>query len=621
MDAEKEKILGWLRRRLTLDSDFMDDCASYDDMDALRWDPPAGFTMREEIRIRVSTEAHDILKTAINLFDTHNPKWEILPRGPVDADQAEQLERWLEWQMKVADQNGDKPASTTRLTHAAKYGRIAAQLDFLPYWVPEKNKKAIDKGNGYSEVVEEKNDEYAEAMANPFCVTVHPAATVHHERGKYGLRRVGVVNNIPAADAIDHWEAYSHDENYGEKIEGAIKKVQALLEEDDEARLMYVDFTSKEKRWCFAYMTTGESIDMELAPDEIIEFIWGENKLGFINWAISEAASTPLLYSLHKGGLWENQCFLDTIADTTVIRRGWFPIFKHKSIGGKPMEVDFTGNEAVVELDAAAGEEAEIMVPPPLDPGIREMMDRNSNKAASATGLKGLQNMSVVGNVQYASVNAMIQVSKSTLDPYLTCYQHNSVELGKLAFQWIAKSGKTITGYRTKDKSRDKNKVKGEKINVGPESFDPKTMIIQCELLPTNTSDEMQRMNVFSQAVQIGLPISKAEIVERMGWGEAEIAKQDWLKEQIESMALANFQKMQDLQLQMMSAQMQSQMQMQQQVQMQAMAQEQQGMVPPEQMGGSEMMPEGQANNPAMMGNVPAQSAPSMTQTATRRPG
>lgn len=611
MDAEKEKILGWLRKRLVLDSAFMDDCAAFDDMDALRWSPPAGFTMREEIRIRVSTDAHDILKTAINLFDTHNPKWEILPRGPVDADTAEELERWLEWQMKVADQNGDKPASTERLKHAAKYGRIAAQLDFLPYWCKE------------------GTEEYKDAQANPFCVTVHPAATVHHERGKYGLRRVGVVNNIPASDAIDHWEAYTGDPKHGKRIQSAIDKVTALLEEDDEARLMYVDYTSKEKRWCFAYLAKGETIDMELEPPkgkEFIEFIWGENKLGFINWAISEAASTPLLYSLHKGGLWENQCFLDTIADTTVIRRGWFPNFIHKSMGGKPMEVDFTGNEAVIELDVAAGEEAQVITPPPLDPGIRELMDRNSQKAASATGLKGLQNMNVTGNVQYAAVNAQIQISKSVLDPYLTCYQHNSVELGKLAFLWITKSGKTITGYRTKSKNYDKGKVRGQKINVGPESFDPRTMIIQCELLPTNTSDEMQRMNVFSQAVQIGLPISKGDIVERMGWGEADIAKQDWLKEQLEQMALANFQKMQDMQLQMQQQQAMMAMQMQQQqaqmqMQQQAAPQGPPGQVPPEQMGGSEMMPGGGANNPAMGGNVPAQSAPGMTQTVTRRPG
>jgi hypothetical protein len=610
-----KKILARIRRKLTLDASFMNDCAAYDDMDALRWSPPEGFAMREEIRLRVSTDAHDILKTAINLFDTHNPKWQILPRGPADADAAEEIERWLEWQMMIADQQGDKPSSAERLKHAAKYGRIACQLDFQPYWVPK------------------DSDEYKDALAHAFCVTVHPVANVHYERGKYGLRWVAVVSNIPAADAIDHWDAYRTDAAHGDKIEGAISKIEKMLEEDEEARVIYVDYTDKEKRWCFCYPYSGENVDTELAvPDDgLMEFIDGENRLGFISWAISEAASTPLLYSLHKGGLWENQNFLDTIADTTIIRRGWFPIFKHTSVGGKQMEVDFTGNEAVAELDSSAGETLDVMTPPPLDPGIRELMDRNSQKAASATGLKGLQNMSVVGNVQYASVNAMIQVSKSTLDPYLSCYQHNAVELGKLAFLWIKKTKISVVAHRAKDANPQKGKVKGQKIVLDPEMFDPRSMIIQCELLTTNTSDELQRMNVFSQAVQIGLPITKAEIAERMGWGNSEVLKQDWLKEKMEEIALTMYQKQKDLELQMTGEQKRMEIQMAAEQARLAQAQGAQpgqqpapegpeGMVPPEQMGGAQMMPGGQGFDPNQQGLPPAMADPNETRTQTQRP-
>lgn len=607
-----DKILARIRRRLTLDCDFMDDCAAFDAMDALQWTPPPAFQMREEIRIRVSTDAHDILKTAINLFDTHNPKWQILPRGPADADAAEEIERWLEWQMMVADQQGDKPSSGQRLKHAAKYGRIACQIDFLPYWTTP------------------GTEEYKDALSHAFCVTVHPPANIHYERGKYGLRWVANVSNIAAADAIDHWDAYKNDPNYGKKIESAIAKVETLLEDDDEARLIYVDYTDKEKRWCFCYLYDGMDVDVDLAiPDDgLIEFIDGENKLGFINWAISEAASTPLLYSLHKGGLWENQNFLDTIADTTIIRRGWFPIFKHTSMGGKPMEVDFTGNEAVAELDAAAGEQLEVMAPPPLDPGIRELMDRNTQKAASATGLKGLQNMDVTGNVQYAAVQAQISVSKSVLDPYTTCYQHNAVELGKLAFMWVKKTGISVVAHRAKDSNPERGKVRGEKIILDPEKFDPRSMIIQCELMTTNPGDELQRMNMYSQAIQIGLPITKAEIAERMGWGNSETLKQDWLKEKMEEIALAMYQKQKDAELTMQVQQAQMQMQMQAQMQQQAAAMQGQtpapegpgGMVPPEQMGGANMMPGGIGNDPNQGGQPAAMSSPYETQTQTRQP-
>lgn len=609
-----EKILGRIRRRLALDKPFMEDCASFDAMDLMQWELPNGLAVHEWVRKRVSTDAHDILKTAVNLFDTHNPKWEILPRGPMDASKAEELERWLEWHMLVASQNGERDASTEKLKHAAKYGRICSQLDFLPYWVSE------------------QSGEYKDALANPFCDTVHPPANIHYERGKYGLRWVANVSNIAAADAIDHWDAYKKDPTYGDKIEAAISKIESFLEDDDEARLMYVDYTDKEKRWVFAYLYNSDDIDcdLEIPEDDFVEIVDGENKLGFINWAISEAASTPLLYSLHHGGLWENQNFLDTLADSTIIRRAFFPLIKHRSISGKALEVDYTGAEAVAEVSANDGEEIEVMMPPPLDPGIRELMDRNSQKAASSTGMKGLQNTDIVGNVQFASINAMIQLAKSTLDPFITAYQRNAIETGKLAFMWVSKSGKTITGYRQKDKNKQDNKVKGEKINVSPDDFDPKTMVIKCELLSTNTSDEMQRMNVFSQAKQLGLPIPGADIVERMGWGEADVLMQDWQKEQILNNALQNFLKMQDPEFQMKFAQFQQQMAMQQQqaqmmqqqqAQMQGPPQGPGGMPPPEQMGGAQMMPGGMGNDPAQGGLPPAMSDPNETRTMTQRPG
>lgn len=597
-----EKILGRIRRKLTLDYDFMDDCAHYDNMEAMKWTPPPGFQAREEIRVRVSTDAHDILKTATNLFDVHKPKWEILPRGPADADKAEELERWLEWHMLLANRHGDQEPFRLMLKHATKYNRVAAQLDYLPYWHTDKN-----------------SDDYKEAMHNPFCIKIHNPANVHYEMGAYGLRWVAVVTNIPAAEAIDHWDSYRNDSTYGKKIEKAIQKIEKLLEDDEEACVIYVDYTDKDKRWCFAYLYEGSDIDAELdiPKDGLIEFVNGENKLGFINWAISAGTSDPLLYSLHHGGLWENQCFLDTMADTTVIRRGWFPYFAHKSVSGKPMEVDYTGNEAVIEENASDGEETRILQPPPLDPGIRELMDRNSQKAASATGLKNLLNSGIAGNVQFATVNAQIQLSKSTLDPYIRNFEKVTVELARLAFMWVAKNGDTVTGYRTKDKNRDKNKVKGEKINVSPKDFDPRTMVIQCELLSITPTDEMQRMNVFSQAVQMGIPISLAEIAERMGWGEGDILKADWLKEQIERMALANFQKMQDLQLQMMVQQMQAQ---QQQAAMAAQQPPPSTPPPPEQMGGANMMPEGSGFDTGSGGTSPMAANPTETQTMTRRP-
>src|SRR5688572_14922397 len=607
-----EKILSRIRRKMTLDADFMKDCTAYDSMESMSWDLPAGLAVHEWVRKRVSTEAHDILKTATNLFDVHHPKWEILPRGPADADQAEELERWLEWHMLLANRHGDQEAFRQMLRYSTKYNRITAQLDYLPYWISK------------------DSEEWADAINNPFCIKTHNPANVRYEMGSYGLRWVAAVSNIPAAECIDHWDAYQGDSKYGKKIKAALKKIETLLENDEEARLMYVDYTDKKKRWVFAYVVPNEQVDVYIEPPEgkdgkrgeFIEIMDGDNELGFINWVISVGTSDPLLYSMHHGGLWENQCFLDTIADSVVLRRAFFPLIKHSSASGKPLEVDYTGAEAVIEMNAADGESAEVMSPPPLDPGIREMMDRNSQKGASATGLKGLQNVEMGGDAAFASVNARIQLSKATLDPYIRNFEKAAVELARLVFLWIHKSDNTITGYRTKTKNVKKNKVKGQKINIGKNDFDPKTMVIQCELLSNAPSDEMQRMNVYSQAVQIGLPIPKKQIVERMDWGEGDVLEADWIKEQVQQMALANFQKRMEGMTEIELAQL---MQATQQPPPQAAPPPQAlaGMSPPEQMNSGAapgMIPEGMGNDPAMQGTPPAMSAPQMTTMETRRP-
>lgn len=596
MDAEKEKIIGAISRKMTLDASFIDDCVAYDQMEAMEWSVP--WKTQEWVRKRVSTDAHDVLKTATNLFDVHNPKWEILPRGPADAEEAEELERWLEWQMLLANRHGDQEPFRQMLKHSVKYNRVTAQLDYAPYWVTAK-----------------EGDMWQDAINAPFCIVVHNPANVRYEMGKYGLRWVAPVSNIPAGECIDHWMAYESDSKYGKKIKGAIKKIQKLLDDDEEARVIYVDYTSKEYRWVFAYPTDTDTIpdELEIPDDGVIEFVYGENELGFINWVVSVGTSDPLLYSMHHGGLWENQNLLDTLSDSTVIRRAFFPLLAHKSASGKPLEVDFSGAEAVIEENAADGEDTRVLQPPPLDPGIREMMDRNSQKGASATGLKGLSTLAQGSNEQFATVNVRLQVAKSQLDPYIRNFEKAAIELARLAFLWIYKSDDTITGYRTKDKDKQRNKVKGQKINIGKKDFDPKTMVIQCELLSNTPSDEMQRMNVYSQAVQIGLPIPKKQIVERMDWGEGDVLEQDWLKEQVQQMALANFSEYQKGLMTMM---------LQQMMQPPAPPPPAGGMSPPEQMGGAAegMMPEGIGADPNMQGAPPAMGAPSMTQTATRRP-
>jgi hypothetical protein len=245
-------------------------------------------------------------------------------------------------------------------------------------------------------------------------------------------------------------------------------------------------------------------------------------------------------------------------------------------------------------------------------------MDRNANSMRNGLGVQGLQSTDVTGNVQFATVNAQIQLSKAVIDPHLRSTERAAVGLAKLAFMWIEYSGDTVTAYRTKSKGKLK---RGQKINASPKDYDSKTLMIRCEILANAPTDEMQRWNMYAGMLQSGFRIPQSEIMERMDFSNPEQLEERFRKEKLRDLAQQLFEQEKVLELQMKQAQMQQEAQAQQQAQMQAASQaEQQGQVPPEQ-GVSQPafdQTQGQGFDPSRMGSSPAEAAPQLTQTQVR---
>jgi hypothetical protein len=343
------------------------------------------------------------------------------------------------------------------------------------------------------------------------------------------------------------------------------------------------------------------------------------NELGFINWVVAESTGDPLFKSMHYSGSWENQNFLETLSDSTVIRRSYFPILKHQSQTGEPLDVDFSGPEPTIE--EKTGDRTEVLNPPPLDRGLAELRDRNEVNMSQDLGVRGLQNTDITGNIQFATVNAQIQLGKSALDPHIRAFERACIMLAKLAFYWVEYSGDTVTSYRVKSKG---TKQRGEKINVKPGDFNADTLAIYCELLANTPTDDMQRWNMYAGMLQQGLKIPQSEIVERMELGNPEQLEERFWKEKVRELGHQLFEQQKVMELQQMQIQMQQEAQMQQQAAMQSAAQAQpQGQVPPEE-GVSQPafdQTQGQGFDPSQGGSSPAEAAPQMSQTQTRQNG
>jgi len=592
----EKKLVEAVQNAIENDKDNQIYFKAYDDIDNLNWALPRGWESKDWIRKRVSTDGHDALRSLASLFDTHNPKWEILPRGEADKDAAEELETWLEWHMKRANQIGEKSPFRKALHNAGKYNRVVLQVDYLPYWLPEKKKWTPEQK--------------AAAKAGPFCITVHNPRNVYYDMGKYGLKWVASVTKLYGYEIINHWSAYEGDNEEGKKVKSSLSKIRKEIEKDPKTCYIHVDFTSYEKRTvaCFKAETI-EQFSRMAADAEHFTIVDSENKLSFIPWTVVTGDSDPLLHSLHLGGAWENQNLIETIVDSSVLRRAFAPLLKHrKQVGvNKELDIDFSGNEAVVELEGQ--EDADYMSPPPIDPALSQLSGSNASRMSSSLGMRNLQSMEMSGNVQYSTLNAFIQLQMARLEPYKRTAEKAWEQAAEIMFYWVKETGDKLTAYRTK--SKNEQKMKGMSLVVGPEDFEIEDLHIQCDLIANTPTDKMQQVNMYSALKGAGAQIGWGDLLERLGMGNPEILKQDWMNEQLEGVALQNYvEKLKaEIQMEIQAKQMEMQNQMQQQQQMQQMEMQQQAQGPQ-----NAVIPNGQMNDPAAGGLPPMMSAPGMTQ-------
>lgn len=602
-----KKILEQVQDRVEEDEDNQKLFAAYDAMDNMDWELPAPM-VKDWVRKRVSTDPHDALKTMANIFDTYNPKWEILPLGEADMDRAERLTAWLEYHMAKANQAGERSPFRKALHNAGKFNRVILEVDYLPYWLPKDRNKW-------------SKEQKANALHGPFCVTAHDPRCIYYEIGKYGLKWVANVTNMDAQDIIDHWSIYESDSDEGKQIKRGLAKVKATYEDAD-CDFIYLDYTSNTRRVVAVFKTNSETIDdfCEVNAEDAITILDTENKLGFIPFAVATGDSDPLLHSMHIGGTWENQNLIDTIVDSSVLRRAFFPLLQHSSPTGKDLDINYDGTQDVVEL--GMGEQVGTLVPPPIDTGLQQLAQINAGRMGQTAGIRNLGLQDIAGNVQFSTVQAQIQLQLTALQPYKRTAEKALAEAGLIAFRWLDVADTTEVAYRTKPKSEAQ--VKGEAIAVNADQFDPDVMQVTCELLSAAPTDKQAMVNMITTLKQAGAQISWGEGLERLGFGNKEILKQDWLKEQMENLALSFYGKQKDAELQLQMAQAQQAMAQQQQ-EMMAM---QQPPMPPEQSGAmanpntqDPMMQGGMMNDPNQGGMPPIMEAPGMTRNNVRDAG
>lgn len=569
-------ILRKVARRQKLDEEKIKEWNSTDNMVNMRWEIPDSLRDKEWVVKFVSPLAHNAEKTACNIFDTYHPKFDVQPYGPEDKETAKDMEAFLEWNMNKAGSHGEVEPNRLMMIHSTRYNKICVQFDYLPYWLDRDKTKWTD---GQKEQVSQ----------SPFCEYVHPPQNVRYEMGSYGLRWVSLVVPTPAASVIDYWQAYSENRKYGKKIQSAIAKLNDLLEEDAEAKVVLLDYMDSDRRYVACWEGDEVSPDsiLEMKRDDVIEILNTGNEIGFINWVIVSGSSDSLLAALHRGDLWVNLNRTGTVQRSNIYKSA-FPIEWIEEGVGEEIELDFSGdtNKAVVP----AGKRLTQTQPKPIDPALNELLAQDTQIAAQTVGIQNLASLGSPNNMQSSTLQAWIEMMLTDLEPYRRTVEKVQKQLAMMVFKWIKATGSSATGYY---KSKTRNRAAGYAVEINPDDFDYDKLQIEARLLPA--SDKVQFANMIGILKQNGLAIPDKEFVERLGFGNPDVLEDEWLDEQVTRAALKSFVDQMNMGVQIMAQQAMAKIQSQSQ---------------PPPSNSQPANPQGQGFNPANGGTPPVMANP-----------
>lgn len=550
----------------------------------------------------IDTTGRDIIQQAVNIYSTQKPKWNVLPRGLGDLDTAKEFEKTIEWYMWKAAQKGRKRFHSEALINSCKYNKVCAQLEW----------KKDESGNEYP------------------CVKIYHPNTVVYEYGSE-LQWVAVVNNVTAVSVIEHWNDYAKPNwldklTAGDTIGKALKELQSLSDDDPEQRVMYIDYEDKKRRYTYFYPVTGTEVDDSFGLDDegkptadVVVIQDKENKNGYINWAIAEGEGDPLLAPLYKGNYYNNVNDLESLKATQLFRRAFFPMFMKHGRQGESVDVDFSGDEVVME--APDGSQITQTVPPPLDSGFNELSAQIQGKMVNSIGISSTSSLQV-SNVQHSTLQDQIKLRLAQLEPYKRVTEQVFTQIAYLIFKWAKKKDKTLQGsVLYPSKSDGKAFEQGSEVKVSPDQINLDALYITCDILANNANDRLQVTNQIAMLVQSDIPIPTSEYIEMLGLGDPDVLLERAEAEKLRRTVLAaNLQELMNepvkkMQMEMATFQAQlqqqmQQMQMQQQQQMAQGANPNAGQVAPQQ--GMPLPSDATAQGlgaDASMGGIPPQEA------------
>jgi hypothetical protein len=248
-----------------------------------------------------------------------------------------------------------------------------------------------------------------------------------------------------------------------------------------------------------------------------------------------------------------------------------------------------------MKVDVTPGNTLTPMQPPTMDVNMLALRDDIRRKMSGAVP-DVLQTLQPETGEAYASFSLRVASAIGVLAPYRKLAEDALADTAELMLLWAHYTKKDLYSYGTGKED------KGMQYSIAWDSIPPDALYISCEFRPDTPTDKIGKINAASMAVQ-ALGMSREFALEEIGVDDP----QQEMRKGIFERLLQN-----KIDLQIQREQMQAslefeQMKMEAQAEMQA--QQQMAIQQTQNMSGPQGIPgiSGEAFNPAMGGQVPAQ--------------
>ncbi len=470
------------------------DFEAYHKMYHSEWTMPPELAEKEWILKIVNTEPASKINAATRAMARLEPKISVTPlyENESSKEWANRLEYILKWNLNMANRRRSATIWWDYAFSAVMYDMISAQVVDLDYMIKEYN----IFGGDTSRLT-------AARKKGRFLVNVYNPKNVHAVNSDIMEEGVLLVQEKKVIDVINE---------FGKEL---TKDLQKLVSSEQElyGTVVLYDYWDYDQR--FVWAQPGSFSGM--ASNRITIIPPTKPKYPFSSWVIAAGSTSieekeelkykPLLFTILKATQWELSNIVDSMITSKSIATAGVPILKEEGTSGRSADINY--DDPMTPVQVPAGDQLNVMTPPPLD--VRMLELRQEIAAKMSTSLpEVLTTLEPAQSEPYASYALRLTTAIGALAPWIKITENALADTCLAMVNWAHYTKEGLYAYGN---ARDNA---GKQYYIAWNEIDPEQVYIDVSMTTDAPTDRIGNINAAAIAVN-SLGMSQETALEQIG--------------------------------------------------------------------------------------------------------